>query len=117
LRPGARLIGKVERHESYGVFVFLKPGTTGLVPLEETGVGKEADLKKALPVGSDVEVMVREVDPSGRRIRLSIKAIREAMEKKDARDYAARQEAAEAQGGGFGSLGETLRNAMEERDE
>jgi small subunit ribosomal protein S1 len=117
LRPGARLIGKVERHESYGVFVFLKPGTTGLIPLEETGVGKEADLKKALPVGSDVEVMVLEADPSGRRIRLSIKAIREAMEKQDAQDYAARQEAAEAQDGGFGSIGETLRSAMEERDE
>jgi ribosomal protein S1 len=61
--------------------------------------------------------MVLEADPSGRRIRLSIKAIREAMEKQDAQDYAARQEAAEAQDGGFGSIGETLRSAMEERDE
>ena len=31
--PGARLTGKVERHEKFGVFVFLAPGRTGLMPL------------------------------------------------------------------------------------
>jgi small subunit ribosomal protein S1 len=30
--PGARLTGKVERHEKFGVFVFLAPGRTGLIP-------------------------------------------------------------------------------------
>jgi predicted RNA-binding protein with RPS1 domain len=67
-------------------------------------------------VGSDVEVMVLDVDPSGRRIRLSRKALREATEKQEAREYSDRQDAAEAQGGGFGSLAETLRNAIEKRD-
>ena len=42
--PGARLTGKVERHEKFGVFVFLAPGRTGLIPLSETGVAKEADV-------------------------------------------------------------------------
>src|SRR5712691_13427869 len=42
--PGARLTGKVERHEKFGVFVFLAPGRTGLIPLRETGVAKEADV-------------------------------------------------------------------------
>jgi small subunit ribosomal protein S1 len=115
IKPGARLIGKVERHESYGVFVFLKAGATGLIPLEETGAEREGDLRKLFPVGSDVEVMVLEVDPAGRRIRLSRKAIRDATEKQEARDYAAGQNAAEAQAGGFGSLAETLRKAMEKR--
>ena len=69
--PGARLTGKVERHEKFGVFVFLAPGRTGLIPMSETGVAKEADVAKAFPVGADVEVVVLEVDPSGRRIRLS----------------------------------------------
>ena len=36
IAPGARLTGKVERHERYGVFVFLAPGRTGLMPIEET---------------------------------------------------------------------------------
>ena len=69
--PGARLTGKVERHEKFGVFVFLAPGRTGLIPMSETGVAKEADVAKAFPVGADVEVVVLEVDPAGRRIRLS----------------------------------------------
>ena len=39
--PGARLQGKVERHEGYGVFVYLAPGRTGLMPLGETGLSSE----------------------------------------------------------------------------
>ena len=49
--PGARFKGKVERHENFGVFVFLAPGRTGPLPLSETGVPKEADVRKAFPVG------------------------------------------------------------------
>ena len=58
--PGARLTGVVERHEKFGVFVFLAPGRTGLIPLSETGIAKEADVAKAFPVGSQVPVIVLE---------------------------------------------------------
>jgi small subunit ribosomal protein S1 len=112
VKPGARLVGKVERHESYGIFVFLKPGATGLIPLEETGAEREGDLRKLFPLGSDVEVVVLDVDPAGRRIRLSRKAVLAAAEKDEAREYAERESAAE--GGGLGSLAEKLRKAMEE---
>ena len=117
LAPGARLIGKVKDHESYGVFVFLDAGNTGLIPLEETGVdkmGRGDDLRKAFPVGSDVEVIVLEVDPSNRRIRLSAKAVKEATEKGEARDYAKRQQAEKSES--FGSLASTLRDAMKRRE-
>lgn len=111
IAPGTRLMGKVQRHESYGVFVFLKAGSTGLIPSQETGVEKEGDLKKIFPIGSDVEVIVLEVDESGRRIRLSRKAILEAKEKSEVREYAERQD--QAQSEGFGSLADTLRSAIE----
>lgn len=112
--PGARLKGKVDRLEKFGVFVFLAPGRTGLVPLSETGVEKEADLRKAFPVGGDVEVIVLEVDPTGRRIRLSRRAVFEATEKTEAKEYSERQDG-EA-GGAFGSsLAEKLRAALEPR--
>jgi small subunit ribosomal protein S1 len=111
ITPGAVLTGKVQRHESYGVFVFLKAGTTGLIPREETGVEKEGDLRKIFPVGGDVEVMVLEVDDSGHRIRLSRKAVLEAREKKEAQDYAERQDKAQSEG--FGSLADSLRSAFE----
>ena len=86
--PGARLAGKVERHEAYGVFVFLAPGIAGLVPSSETGVPAGADVKKALPPGADVDVIVLEVDATGRRIRLSCRAVAAAQEAEEAREYA-----------------------------
>ena len=111
--PGARVTGKVERHESFGVFVFLAPGRTGLMPFSETGVDKGADIKKALPVGSDVEVIVLEADPAGRRIRVSHKAVGQAQEEAEVREYAEREEAAQTQS--FGSLADKLRGALKPR--
>ena len=113
ITPGARLKGKIERHESFGVFVFLAPGRTGLLPLSETGVPKEADLKRALPVGSEVDVVVLEIDETGRRIRLSIKAIGDAAEAAEVRDYTQREDGATPER--FGSLADKLRGALEPR--
>jgi small subunit ribosomal protein S1 len=110
IAPGARLTGKVERHEKYGVFVFLAPGRTGLIHLSETGLEKDSDLKRAFPLGSDIEVIVLEVDPEGRRIQLSRKAVLEAGEKREAREYAEQQD--QVQSEGFGSLADKIRAAM-----
>jgi small subunit ribosomal protein S1 len=107
--PGARLTGKVERHEKFGVFVFLAPGRTGVIPLSETGIAKEADLRRALPVGADVEVIVLEVDPSGRRIRLSAKAVLDAREAEEVREWRERN-APPAEG--LGTLADKLRSAL-----
>jgi small subunit ribosomal protein S1 len=107
--PGARLTGKVERHEKFGVFVFLAPGRTGLIPMSETGVAKEADIGRAFPIGGDVEVQVLEVDESGRRIRLSVKAILDAREADEVREYTER---ADSPAAGFGSLADKLRDAL-----
>ena len=114
IAPGARLTGKVERHEAFGVFVFLAAGRTGLIPMSETGLEKEADVVKAFPAGSEVEVEVLEVDPAGRRIRLSRKAVLDAQGRDELRDYAARTEAAASQVFG-GSLADKLRGALEPR--
>ncbi len=112
--PGARLTGKVERYEKFGVFVFLAPGRTGLIPLSETGVAKEGDIQRAFPVGADVEVIVLEVDPSGRRIRLSAKAVMEAREAEEVREWEERK-APPAEG--FGTLADKLRSALKSREE
>jgi small subunit ribosomal protein S1 len=112
--PGARLIGKVERHEKFGVFVFLAPGRTGLIPMKETGVAREGDVAKTFPVGADIEVIVLEVDASGRRIRLSVKAVQDAREADEVREYTERPDTRSAQG--FGSLADKLRGALSPRD-
>jgi small subunit ribosomal protein S1 len=113
IAPGARLVGKVERHEKFGIFVFLAPGRTGLMPLSETGLAWGADAVKAFPVGSDVEVVVLEIDPSGRRIRVSHKAVESAAEAEELRDYTARTEGESS--GSFGSLADKLRGALDTR--
>jgi small subunit ribosomal protein S1 len=115
IAPRTRLKGKVERHEKFGVFVFLAPGRTGLIPLSETGLAREADIAKAFPIGSDVEVLVLDVeDPPGRRIRLSVKAVADAREAEEVREYSAREDAGQAQG--FGSLADKLRGALKPRE-
>jgi small subunit ribosomal protein S1 len=109
--PGAKVTGKVEKHEKFGVFVFLAPGRTGLIPLSETGVPREGDVTKAFPVGSDVEVVVLEVEPPpGRKIRLSVKAVAAALEADEMREYNDREVAAPAEA--FGSLAAQLRGAL-----
>jgi small subunit ribosomal protein S1 len=78
LVEGARVKGKVTGIERYGVFVQIA-GThgrngRGLVPTQETGTSRGADLKKHFSVGQDVEAKILAVDPSG-KIRLSIAAL------------------------------------------
>jgi small subunit ribosomal protein S1 len=109
LAPGVRVTGKVERHERFGVFVFLGPGRTALMPMSETGVDRDADLAKAFPIGSDIEVIVLEAEPSGRRISVSRKAVFEAEERAELREYAARQEAPPPEK--LGSLADKLKGA------
>ena len=111
LATGTIVTGKVERHERFGVFVFLSPGRTGLMPFSETGLDRDADLVKAFPIGSDVEVVVTEADPSGRRIRLSRKAVAEQREQAELREYAARSESPAP----LGSLADKLRDALKGR--
>jgi small subunit ribosomal protein S1 len=111
LAPGARVTGKVERHEAFGVFVFLAPGRTGLLPLAETGLSRDADPRKAFPVGSDITVIVTDVDAAGRRIRLSAKAVEASDEADVVREYAARTTPSESAAFG-GSLADKLRGAL-----
>ncbi len=110
LAPGTIVVGKVERHEKFGIFVFLSPGRTGLMPFAETGVDRDGDMLKAFPVGSEVEVVVLEVDSTGRRIRLSKKAVAEQREQAELRDYAARPDATPS--ASMGSLADKLRGAL-----
>lgn len=110
LAAGAIVTGKVERHEKFGIFVFLAPGRTGLMPFAESGVDRDQDMLKAFPIGSDVEVAVLEVDPAGRRIRLSKKAVAELREQAELRDYSARKDAEPS--ASIGTMADKLRGAL-----
>ena len=95
------------------MFVFLSPGRTGLMPLGETGVDRDSDVMKAFPIGSDVEVVVLEVNPAGRRIRLSRKAVAErAGAGRIARVHLETDSASDVP---LGSLADNLRRALKGR--
>jgi small subunit ribosomal protein S1 len=118
---GMRVKGKVAGVERYGVFVeFPLPGANrperGLVPAAELGKPRGADLRKAFPIGTDIEAAVIAVDEKG-RVRLSVIALTAAEERSAFENYnAAKPENAEkAQGGkgarheGFGTLADLLK--------
>jgi ribosomal protein S1 len=70
-------------------------------------------MRKAFPVGSDVEVVVLEVDSANRRIRLSRKAVAEQREQAELRESAARPDAAPE--ASMGSIADKLRGALRGR--
>lgn len=113
LTAGARVTGKVDRHEHYGVFLFLGPGRTGLMPLSETGLERDGDVAKAFPIGSELEVMVLDADSAGRRIRVSRKAIIQAAEQDELREYHERNQTSAQTS--VGSLADKLRGALQGR--
>ena len=109
--PGARLTGKVERHEKFGVFVFLAPGRTGLIPMSETGVAREADVAR----GVSRRRRRRGRRPRGRSVGPphSPQRARRSWTRSEAeevREYTEREDAAPAEG--FGSLADKLRGAL-----
>lgn len=106
--------GTVSRIADFGVFVDLEPGVVGLVPNQESGLGKGADLRKAFAVGNKLGVIVLEVDAAARKLRLSVKAIADAAERADVTDYTARAQA-ESESANLGSLADKLRGAMDKR--
>ena len=99
--------GRVTRVADFGVFVELEPGIQGLVPMSETGVSRDMDVKKAFPVSREIDVVVLEVDQSARRMRLSVKGVEELRESHEVREYTERADAAPTEA--FGSLADRLR--------
>jgi small subunit ribosomal protein S1 len=110
---GAVLTGTVERVESFGVFVRLGPGQTGLIPGAELGTARGADHRRAFPLGSEIKVLVLAIEDSGRRIRLSHTQALAQEEKAEAQAYV---RDATKKGDRFGlTLGEKFRQARGEK--
>jgi small subunit ribosomal protein S1 len=105
--------GRVTRVLPFGAFLELEPGIEGLLPASETGLARDVELKKAFPAGKTMDVVVLDVDAAARRIRLSVKAVDEARESREAQEYSERADQTPA--GGFGSLADKLRDALKPR--
>ncbi|MEA4965978.1 MAG: S1 RNA-binding domain-containing protein [Oscillospiraceae bacterium] len=64
--------GKVKSITSFGAFIALPEGKTGMVHISEVAHAYVADIRQHLTEGQDVKVMVLAIDPNG-KINLSIK--------------------------------------------
>ena len=104
--------GRITRIAEFGPFVELEPGIEGLVPASESGVARDTDMKKAFRVGDEVQVVVLDVDPTARRIRLSVTAVQKMREADEMREYTDRTDAAAPER--FGTLADKLRDALKE---
>ena len=73
----------------------------------------DPDVAKAFPIGSELEVMVLDADSAGRRIRVSRKAIIQAAEQDELREYHERNQTSAQTS--VGSLADKLRGALQGR--
>ena len=105
--------GRITRVADFGAFVELEPGIEGLIPLSESGVARDGDVKKAFQIGNAIDVVILDVDPGARRIRLSVTAVQKMREADEVREYTERADVPSSEG--FGSLGDKLRDALKPR--
>jgi len=113
VEAGVVLVGTVERHEPFGVFVRLGPGQTGLVPTAELSMSRGTDARKAFPAGSEMKVLVIAIEEGGRRIRLSHT---QALAREEQTETQAYLQQSPKRGDGFGlTLGERVKPRSKNR--
>ena len=76
-------------------------------------MARDGDVKKAFPIGNTIDVVILDIDPNARRIRLSVTAVQKMREADEVREYTERADASPSEG--FGSLGDKLRDALKPR--
>jgi small subunit ribosomal protein S1 len=73
---------KVIRLADFGAFVELEPGVEGLIHISQLSRQRVEKPGDVLQVGSEITARILEVDPTTRRIRLSIKALQPDEERR-----------------------------------
>ena len=82
-QEGQTIDGTVENGADFGVFVALEPGLTGLIPISELGIEKDADPRGVFSPGEKIQIKLMSLDPGRRRISLSVTALEKDRERKE----------------------------------
>jgi small subunit ribosomal protein S1 len=77
---GARVTGKVTRLADFGAFVEVEPGVEGLIHVSELAPQRVRRVADVVQEGQEVQVTVLRIDPTERRMSLSLKAAGPAEE-------------------------------------
>jgi small subunit ribosomal protein S1 len=110
---GRVLTGRVTRIAEFGAFIELEPGIEALAHAASfPPTGRRDGWKGSVPPGTSVEVEITSVDEERKRIGVALRRGDPvpAEEKREAQDYAERQERERTEG--FGSLADKLRDAV-----
>jgi small subunit ribosomal protein S1 len=110
---GATVRGTVALVERYGVFLQIavsgggahKRGMRGLVPTQELGVPRGADLHKMFPLGTELDAKIIAIDERN-RIKLSVVALNADAERREFEQHLGRDPKGEPAGKNFGTLGD-----------
>ena len=108
-RKGEVVTGKVTNVTDFGAFVELEEGIEGLIHVSEISREKVEKPSDVLKVGDALSAVVIHIDPHDRRIGLSIKGLKEKVEKAEIEKYISNQ------GSTSPSLGELIQEEMEKR--
>ncbi|MBU1171122.1 MAG: 30S ribosomal protein S1 [Proteobacteria bacterium] len=101
---GKPVTGTLEKKESFGLFISLEPGVTGLLPKSKISQSSEASAIDKLKAGDAITLCVESVDEEKRRISL---ALTPTEGQDDWKSFVP------SESKNLGTMGELLKNAME----
>jgi len=113
---GELIDGVVDKVMPYGIFLRMSNGINGLIPNSEMGTPTGSDHKRMFPSGTEMQVVVVDVDAASNKVRLSRKAVMENAAKEEYDEYKSSVKEAEEQSGGLGSLGDLLKAKLQEKN-
>ena len=113
---GELIEGVVDRVMPYGIFLKMSSGLNGLIPNTEMGTPAGTDHKHMFPSGTEMQVVVVEVDAASNKVRLSRKAVMEKAAKEEYDQYRTSVTQAEGQSAGLGILGDILKAKLQEKN-
>jgi small subunit ribosomal protein S1 len=105
---GSKIKGQVTSVPDFGVFVRIEEGVEGLIHVSQLSSERVDKPSSIFKVGDEVEAEVVSIDPTDRKIALSVRALRRTEERQEMESYLKR----EKEGGRFSFeslLGDELR--------
>lgn len=103
---GQTVQGTLEKKESFGYFVNLEPGITGLLPISKIKASENAAAIERAKVGDGLTVVIESVQAAQRKISLGTG---DAKVEEDWRKFS------ETSGSSLGSLGDKLQSALRKK--
>jgi small subunit ribosomal protein S1 len=101
--------GVVDRVMSFGIFIRLDSGVTGLLPNSEVGTPRGTNHTKMFPEGMKMQVLVKSVDADKGKISLSRSGMEEKVAQEEFKHYQNSVKSQERDSGSLGSLGDLLK--------